>query len=322
MTNSLQLIPDGSLLNAKPLTGSGSTSITQGPAPGSLKSIKQGLESRFGAGPGSLLNAEVPGPDFSGSSLSYLDEVNEDNIEPPGRPDGSVGFITRPAATAALGQDQGSASHRPDEDDKSQSGEANAMSHPSPDDEVEANDRLAKTEPKEECQGYGAEWVPRAGDESAVEHIRFQLWDRRPVRGTPFRAKVEIRFGQQTVTGFINFTEARKWLSKRQDADPQTQGWYLWYRELFRDYAAEYGNDGDYRTRIGHMIKRPEWGKPEEQIPQSSGILVWREGTPVIILMVNDFLWEMPLSRSKHSPGPKTPGWFGYWQPAREDDDE
>lgn len=321
MTKAILTIRGGSILNDQPSALDGSLLLAKPTGPGSIKSLRHGLEFRFGSGPGSTLNAEPSGPEISGSSLSYLDEVNEDNIEPPGRPDGSAGFTTRPSATAALGQDQGSASHRQDEW-QSQSGEANAVSDPSPGDGVEANDGLAKTEPKEECQGFGAEWMPRAGDESAVEHIRFQLWDRRPVRGTPFRAKVEIRFGGQTVTGFINFTEARKWLSKRQDTNPQTQGWYLWYRELFRDYAAEYGNDGDYQTRIGHMIKRPEWGKPEEQIPQSSGILAWRKETPIIILMVNDYIWEVPLSQSKHSPGPKTPGWFGYWQPAKEDDED
>lgn len=312
---------NGSLLNPEPLPAAGSILMAKPTEPGSIKSLKQGLECRFGAGPGSLLNAELSGPKFSGSSLSYLDEVNEDNSEPPGRPDVSCGFATRPSATAALGQDQGSASHRRQDEWQSQSDEANAVGSPSSGDEVEANHGLTQAGSKDECQRFGAEWMPRAGDESAVEHIRFQLWDRRPVRGTPFRAKVEIRFGQQTVTGFINFTEARKWLKKRQDSDPQTQGWYLWYRELFRDYADQFGSNGDYQARIGHMIKRPEWGKPEEQIPQASGILAWRDGIPAITLMVNEFIWEVPLSRSKHSPGPKTPGWFGYWQPARDDDE-
>ena len=70
------------------------------------------------------------------------------------------------------------------------------------------------------------------------------------------------------------------------------------------------------------MIKRPEWGKKEEQIPQAGGILRWESSQPKITLLINDYTFPMTMEKSKHKPGPKTPGWYAYYQPTREDEDD
>ncbi len=70
------------------------------------------------------------------------------------------------------------------------------------------------------------------------------------------------------------------------------------------------------------MIKRPEYGKKMQQITQAGGILTWEDGTPSIMLMISDFVWTFRMQKSKHAPGPKTPGWYAYWQPKREEDED
>ena len=246
-----------------------------------------------------------------GSSLSYLSEVNEDNVEPSSCGIGSTQVFDRtPLASASLLLEEGLAS---------------PMAQLSQEEEGSAEHRqqanAADAGPPPNSSQMANAFDPRHGAESAVEHIRLQLWDRRPVRGTLFRAKAEIRLPNRFITGFINFTEGRKWFVKRQDTEPETQHWYEWYRQAIVEFERRYDGDPDYRPRIGHMINRPEYGKKERQMPQAGGILTWEEGQPSIILMLHDFAWPLALWRSKHSPGPKTPGWYAYWQPRREDED-
>ena len=194
---------------------------------------------------GSTLNAEPIHRLPKGSSLSFGDEVNEGNVEPQV----SSGVSPSPSATAALSQSQGLAS---------------PSAPPSPD-EGSASHRqeesMANDEAEEEYNGVREEFEPRPGSESAVEHIRLQLWDRRPVRGTPFRAKAEVRVHSQRITSFINFTESRKWYGRRQDTAPANQYWYECYGGTVAPVEKAYEGEKDYRPRIGHMIKRPEYGK-------------------------------------------------------------
>ncbi len=88
---------------------------------------------------------------------------------------------------------------------------------------------------------------------------RLQLWDRWPVRGTPFRAKAEFRINRRRTTCFCNFTESRKWYGNRQDSE--TEFWYEFCRGIASELERGYDGDRAYRPRFGHMIKRPEWGK-------------------------------------------------------------
>lgn len=269
---------------------------------------------------GSTFNAEPHHRLTKGSSLSYGVEDNEGNVEPQVS---SWGF-TPPSAIAALGQSQelasppasqatslssrrGSASHRQEDEEEARNGEC---------------EDIAKNEVEEECGGERAEFEPRPISESAVEHIRLQLWDRRPVRGTPFRGKAEIRLDRQRITGFINFTESRKWYVKRQDTSYETQWWYDWYREAVAPAERAHNGDKAYCPRIGHMIRQPEHGKPQVQIPQAGGILSWDQATPIITLMINDYAWTFEMRKSKHAGRPKSPGWFAYYQPKHEEEED
>lgn len=230
--------------------------------------------------------------------IIYEDEVNEGNVGPHV----SSGISSPPSATAALSQSQGLAS-------------PSAPLSP-------IEDGGAKKEAEEECCGEREGFEPRPGAESAVAHIRLQLWDRRPVRGTPFRAKAEIRFHNYHVTSFINFTKSRKWYGKRQDQKPENEFWYAFYRDIGRALEQEYDGDPAYRPRIGHMIRRPAYGKAQEQLFQFGGILRWEDGGPRITLMINDYIWALPMQKSKNTPGPKTPGWYAYYQPKNEEEED
>lgn len=245
-----------------------------------------------------------------GSSLSYLSEVNEVNVEPSSLGPGSTQVSDpTPLASASLSEAQRLASPKAQLSQTERSAEHRQKAN-----EADAG------QPPNLSQTTNS-FDPRHGVESAVEHIRLQLWDRRPVRGTPFRAKVEIRLPNRVLTRFINFTEGRKWFAKRQDGDLDSQHWYEWYRQAVTEFEQGYDGEPDYRPRIGHMILRPEYGKKERQMPQASGILTWEKGQPSIILMIHEFAWPLPMRRSKHDPGPKTPGWYAYWQPRHEDQD-
>jgi hypothetical protein len=298
MTIRTNLGLDGSILKGS-LAGLAQIPIAVAVEPGPLANIA--------AMPvGSLLNGQSISWPTNGSSLSYEVEDNEGNVEPSD----SSGITSPPSATAALGpegliEDQGSASHRPIEPITNDDGEADA-----------------KTNEKDECCGEPDGFDPRPGDESAVEHIRLQMWDRRPVRGTPFRVKVELRLGRRRHTHFINFTESRKWYGKRQDLLPENQAFYDWYRGTVAPHEKSYDGDPAYRPRIGHMISRPKHGEAQVQIPRASGILTWEGGQPTVMLMINDFIWTLVLQKSKHSPGPKTPRWYAYYQPGHEEEED
>ncbi|HEY9818273.1 MAG TPA: hypothetical protein V6D20_21070 [Candidatus Obscuribacterales bacterium] len=323
MTNSLHLTADGSLLNGEPRPAAGSILIPKSAAPVSLKSIKQGLEQRLLAGPGSLLNDQANGPSFSGSSLSYVDEVNEVNSEPPGKPDVSVGFTTQPSATAALGQDHGSASHRPAEDDKSQSepGELDQAKdqggdEANPDEAAEANE-LGANDP--EANSGGLEF--HGLETTAVEQVQVQLWDNTNERGVKFTAKVTVRQGRRNETYFISPTESRKWFGKRQDTNPETLPWYEFCRDFIRPAEKAYGGDPKYRPRIGHLTSPKRWGDAKVQMPQASATLEWEQDLPVITVFIGNIchLFQMQPSQRKHH---KAAGWFAYWQPGSGDEAE
>lgn len=300
---------NGSLLNADPVRSGGSILMATPNEPGSIKSLKQGLECRFGAGPGSLLNAQISGPEFSGSSLSYLDEVNEDNIEPPGRPDGSGGFATRPSATAALGQDQGSASHRQGEGDKSQS---------EPGELDEANPDQANPDQANDGEANPGGLAFHGLETTGVDQVQVQLWDNTNARRVQFTAKISVKQGRRMQTYFVSFTESRKWFGKRQDTSPASLPWYEFCRDFIRPAERSYDGDPKYRPRIGHLTAPKRWGDAKTQTPQASATLEWEHGMPVITIFIANICHLFELTRSERR-GRKAPGWFAYWQPSAED---
>ncbi|MCR9175174.1 MAG: hypothetical protein NXI19_04135, partial [Alphaproteobacteria bacterium] len=307
MINSLHLTADGSLLNAEPRPAAESILIPKSAAPVSLKSIKKGLEQRLLAGPGSLLNDQANGPSFSGSSLSYIDEVNEVNSEPPGKPDVSIGFTTQPQATAALSQDNGSASHRPAEDDKSQSepgepdqakGQRGDEANPDEANEPGANDP--------EANSGGLEF--HGLETTGVEQVQVQLWDNTNERGVIFTAKVTVRQGRRNEIYFISPTESRKWFGKRQDTAPESLPWYEFCRDFIRPAEKAYGGDPKYRPRIGHFTAPQRWGDAKVQMPQASATLEWEQDLPVITLFIGKICHLFQLRRSERR-AENAPGW-------------
>ena len=65
------------------------------------------------------------------------------------------------------------------------------------------------------------------------------------------------------------------------------------YRDIASEFEQGYDCDPAYRPHIGHMIKRPEWGKKTEQIPQAGGILRWEDSQPKITLLIYDYTFPM-----------------------------
>jgi len=52
------------------------------------------------------------------------------------------------------------------------------------------------------------------------------------------------------------------------------------------------------------------------RIPDGSG------DRPKITLLINDYTFPMTMEKSKHRPGPKTPGWYAYYRPKRDEEDD